>query len=121
MPRQKKEETEPSEPSVQVKSENRGRLIKYMGSSDIRRLLPGENLVFSVEPLKEMLEWNPQNGHTLNTADYHNVPKKFWDQLLRFEDWRDVTDEHHDPKKEVPRNRWQEMWGPESRRLWTPR
>lgn len=118
MPSRKQDEKEASPKSesssdsdVKVKSEKKGRVIKFMGSSDIRRLEPGESLLHTVEPLKHRLEWHAKNGsHLIHTADYPEVPKAFWDQLLKFTDFQDVTEEFHDEDKEVPPGLWDRIW-----------
>jgi hypothetical protein len=118
------EDAPQNEETVKVKNENRGRFIKYMGTSDIRRLDVGETLLWSVEPLQSRLEWNAQtNRHVINTADYPDVPDEFWNRLVCFDDFKDVTAAMSDPKKEVPKSGWEEIWSKEALQsdwLWVP-
>lgn len=123
-PEPEEEQKEESESTTKVKSENRGRHIKYMGFSDRRILNPGETIMGAVkDPLAVPLEWNPQNKHTLNTAEHPDVKDEFWDELCKLGDWQDVTAEVRSKTKEVPKNNWEKTWSKESLqsdRLWTP-
>lgn len=102
--------TESEAPKVEVKEEHKGRVIKYMGSSDIRRFEIGETLLRSVVPLRKTIEWHATKGHLLHTAEHPEVPESFWDRVLNFTDFKDVTGEFHDPKKNVPKGLWETLW-----------
>lgn len=69
-----------------------GRTIKYLGSSDIRELNPGENLLGTQKDmLTTRVEWNALNSHLVHTSDYPEVPDAFWNQLLTYDTFADVT------------------------------
>lgn len=86
-----------------------GRIIKYLGSADIRKLLPGETLLGAVTvPLGEELMWKAPY-HLLDTAKHPDVHTKFWDALLTFTDWRDVTDVD---LEEHPQSDWERTFSP---------
>lgn len=90
---------------------NQGTVIKYMGMSDIRRLEPGETLLGTAEePLGERVEWHKDNAHLVHVEDYPDVPKAFWDKLLNFADFQDVSKEYHDEKADVPINEYELHW-----------
>lgn len=98
------------EPKVEVKQEYNGRVIKYMGTADVRLLPVGETLLMSVPPLRREVKWNSKEGHLIHTAEYPEVPESFWDRLLNFSDFRNVTEEFHDPKKDLPKGAWEALW-----------
>ena len=83
-----------------------GRLIKYMGDSDVRVILKGETFNGEYpEGVAETLEWNPDNGHVVDVEDDPTVIELLLEQPGG--EFTDVTD-----LKRVPRNAWQDRWAP---------
>lgn len=90
---------------------NSGRLIKYLGTSDIRRLEVGENLL-NTQPigLQTTVEWTTDRNHVINTADYPDVPDAFWNQLVTYDTFQDITNlQPH----EVPKSDWEAIYRPQ--------
>lgn len=86
-----------------------GRTIKYIGMSDIRRLEVGENLLETQEVgLQTEVEWKPPN-HLVHTADFPDVPDAFWNQLVSYDTFVDVTDM---TPEEIPQSDWQQIYRP---------
>ena len=87
-----------------------GRAIKYLGMSDIRRLEVGENLLGSQENgLTTIVEWTPQNSHIIHTGDYPDVPDAFWNQLVTYETFADVSNE---TPESMPKSDWEQIYRP---------
>jgi hypothetical protein len=92
----------------EAKDQSEGRLIKYMGASDFRVLEPGETLLGQLaEPLPVRLEWGVDDHHLLKTADYPDVAEAFWDVLLEFDDFLDVTG-----MERIPQNVYDSIYRP---------
>jgi hypothetical protein len=84
--------------------------IKYMGTSDIRRIEKGAD--FGGQLSKEAalsvdLQWDWDNNHIIDTDDekFSGVSEEFWDLLLEDDAFRDVSD-----LKRIPTNGAQQMW-----------
>lgn len=83
-----------------------GRLIKYMGDSDVREILKGDTFNGEYpDGVAENLIWNPENNHVLDVQDDPTVIELLLEQPGG--EFTDVTD-----LKRVPRNAWQERWAP---------
>lgn len=100
---------EPQEEEAPVAN---GRIIKYMGLSDFRVLNPGETLLgaHAHAPLETGVRWTPNDSHVINTSDFPDVPDTFWDELVKLDDFQDVTDEFNDSDKKVPLNDYERTW-----------
>jgi len=85
-------------------------IVKFMGSSDIRMFYPGATLLDQVEPLEEELVWDKATEHLLDTEDHPDVPQEFWDVLLEFDEFKDVTDDVAGGN--VPRNEYEKLYKP---------
>lgn len=122
------EETEtPHKSHVKVKEQKPTRVIKYMGSADVKYLSPNETLLDTVGPedaLKETLVWShmptwtdtrgavfaPNAGHIVIADEHPNVSDEFWDALVALPDFQDVTDAYNDPDQKVPKSAYDAMW-----------
>jgi hypothetical protein len=86
------------------------RSIKYLGSSDIRRLEPGENLLGTqMVPLFVTIEWNVKNSHIIYTGNYPSVTEDFWDQLLTYDTFEDVTNKKNE---QMPLSDFEKIFAP---------
>lgn len=91
------------------KTTTTGRRIKYLGTSDIRRLEVGENLLSTQqEGLIVNVEWNPNNNHLINTANFPDVPDAFWNQLITYGTFIEV-----EPGQTVPKSDWEMIFRPQ--------
>jgi hypothetical protein len=57
-------------PSQKEKATDTGRLIKYMGASDVRRIAKGEDFGGQLaDPIESDLEWNWDNNHVVDVDE----------------------------------------------------
>jgi hypothetical protein len=106
----------PSQPEKAPEKASKGRVIKYMGMSDVRNFYPGETLLGRTAPLDTYVEWRTDNNHLVNTDDYPSVPAEFWDALVGGFDqptFADVTEAHTSSDKSVPKGDYETVYRPE--------
>lgn len=84
--------------------------IKYMGTSDVRRLEKGET--FNGQLSDELalpvdLQWDDDNHFVINTDDdkFSDVDDEFWTLLLEEGEFKDVSD-----LKRIPPSEGQKLW-----------
>lgn len=89
--------------------------IKYMGSSDARKISKGETFggqLADEAALDRDIVWSWDNNHVIDTDDYEGTNDAFWELLLDYsadpsgpKEFKDVTD-----AVRVPTNEAQQIW-----------
>lgn len=84
-----------------------GKKIQYRGTSDVVRILAGEDWGGRLaDPISQKVEWNRKNNHLVSTDDV-GLSDAAVELLLEDTDrFLDVTD-----REVIPINGWQKMWG----------
>jgi hypothetical protein len=81
------------------------RLIKYMGSADIRKISRGETVEGTLSPFPDTIFWKRSNNWIVDAEKIPDVPAEWWDYLVESGDFADVTD-----AKVKPLNKHQEIF-----------
>lgn len=96
-----KEVDSPEKPSVKVEEgDTTGaspRLIKYMGSADVRTIARGETAGGTLPPLPFPIRFKESNHWTLDVSKMPEVADVWWDTLIESGDFLDVTDYERKP------------------------
>lgn len=69
-----------------------GRLIKYMGSADVRILERNDDAGGTLPPLPFPIRFKRSNNWTVDTAKLPEVDSVWWDHLTEHDNFKDVTD-----------------------------
>lgn len=85
-----------------------GKIVKYMGSSDVRRLEKGETFggqLSKEDALAVDLQWDWDNDHLLDLDEVEGLSDEVIELILEEGDFKDVS-EH----KRIPLNEAQKLW-----------
>lgn len=87
--------TEPATSEAKGEStdeEPKGRLIKYMGSADIKIIPRGETVGGTLPEMPYPIRFKASNNWTLDTSKFPEVDAVWWDHLTQHDNFKDVTD-----------------------------
>lgn len=86
-----------------AKGKGKERLIKYMGSADVRLINRDEDVMGTLPPLPYPLRWKQSNNWTLDASKFPEVDSVWWDHLCANDNFKDVTDAKVKPLNEHQR------------------